>query len=270
MYQKHLLKKQSILFLIAFGLLLGIMTFIPPKILSPVRSLLNTLTVPFQNLFAWSAYEVRSVTEVLASLRSLKQENERLHQSLQHFAGLQARALLLEEENAALRTIANIEARPDRSTVTGEVIGHDEQGPTTSLRINRGTQQGVQPGMAVVIGNDALIGTITHVDWLTAEVRLLSHPESLVAVRVDGIKSEAIVRGDHGVGLLLDLARSNEPIAPGATVATMSMDSHIPAGLLVGTVDTLRLTNDQLFQQAVVIPPVRADQVRFVTIITKF
>lgn len=173
----------------------------------------------------------------------------------------------LEEENTALRQELNLPQQSQQKLVAAEVIGRDQNGSSVFLRINRGQQQGVKMGMPVVVQGNILVGRIETAGPFSSEVRLLSHPESLIAARVEGAKTEAVVKGDHGTGLLLDLARPNEKIETGATVMTAGMSDGLPGGLLIGTVETVQLSGDQLFQQAVIIPPVRADLLRFLSII---
>ena len=84
------------------------------------------------------------------------------------------------------------------------------------------------------------------------------------------IAGQMIVRGDHGVGLLLDLARPTDALAPGTMIITSGLSDGLPAGLLIGTIQTARPSADQLFQQASLVPPVRADSLRFVSVMISF
>ena len=172
----------------------------------------------------------------------------------------------LEEENAALRQELDLHKKSDFTLVTAEVIARDA---AAVLWIDRGAQQGIQVGMPVIVHGKILVGRIHTVTPFASEVRLLTHPESLIASRVEGARTESIVRGDHGTGLLLDLARPNEQVKNGATVITAGMSDGLPSGLFIGTIDTPKLSGDQLFQQASILPPVRADILRFLSVIIK-
>ncbi|TXH01069.1 MAG: hypothetical protein E6P95_02590, partial [Candidatus Moraniibacteriota bacterium] len=84
------------------------------------------------------------------------------------------------------------------------------------------------------------------------------------------IPGQMIVRGDHGVGLLLDLARPTDTLTPGTVIMTSGLNDSLPAGLFIGTVQSVRPSADQLFQQATLVPPVRADTLHFVSVMTSF
>lgn len=235
--------------------------------LKPLQQAIVTITLPVQNVFSWTAFELREWGDLWGSIQGLKEENESLHQELLLLQASQARSVYLEEENTSLRRELNLPENFDHKLVAAEVVARDQTGSASLLRINRGKQQGVKEGMPVVVQGNILIGRVEVAAPFSSEVRLLSHPESLVAVRIEGVKTEAVVRGDHGTGLLLDLARPNEKIEKGAGVITAGTNEGLLGGLFIGTVEAVQLSGDQLFQQAVIIPPVRADLLRFVSVI---
>lgn len=271
MRTNRLMASRSLLFVTSFVVLACLVHFLPDHFFRPIQTLLVTVTLPFQNLFSWTAFELRQGTDLLGSLGTLKEENERLHQELLAREGDQALAQSVREENEELRRLLELSTKTDRTLVLGEVIHRERhQSTTRTLRLNRGERQGIRVGMPVVAEGSVLIGRIESVAPFTAEVELLSHRDSVVAVNIEGVTGEAILRGDRGSGLLLDLVRPNEKLEAGARIVTAGFGDGLPNGLLVGTVETRRLSADQLFQQATVLPPLRADRLRFMAVITAF
>ncbi len=262
-------RRQSGISILIIGGMLLLLFVLPGNFLKPVQVTLATVTLPFQNLFSWAAFEMREWGDFWGSIQKLKEENELLHQEVVTLRAIQADQKNLEEENIYLRQELDLVQKTRYTLVPAEVIARDRSDASSALWINRGEQQGIQTGMPVVAYGKILIGRINTVAPFSSEVRLLSHPESLVASKVEGSKTESIVRGDHGTGLLLDLARPNEQVKNGATVVTAGMSDGLPEGLFIGTIDTLKLSGDQLFQQASILPPVRADTLRFMSVIIK-
>lgn len=270
MYQSQPKPKQRLKLLVVVGLVVLVLWWFPLQTARPLQSLLVTLTLPFQNLFSWTAFELHSLTGFWQSLRTLKADNEELQREVLALRTDRVLLMSLRAENEELRKEVKLTHESERRYVTAEVIARDKGGLATTARLNRGSQQGVQVGMPVVSSGTVLVGRVAAVTPFTAEVRLLSHSESLVAARAEGVSGEVLVRGDHGTGLLLDLARPNEKLAPGAAVSTAGLDDGLPAGLLIGTVESVRPSADQLFQQAVLLPPLRADALRFMSVLTNF
>lgn len=260
-------RKRNFSFVLVGVALLLLLFVVPKYFFRPVQMALVTLTTPFQSLFSWAAFEVRETGTFLSSINTLKEENESLHHEVLSLRATTASLAFLEEENGALREELDLQKKNNFTLVTAEVIARDG---AASLWIDRGAQQGIQTGMPVIVHGKILVGRIYTITPFASEVRLLSHPESLIASLVEGAKTESIVRGDHGTGLLLDLARPNEQVKSGAAVMTAGMSDGLPSGLFIGTIDTPKLSGDQLFQQASILPPVRADILRFLSVILKY
>ncbi len=263
-------QKRRMLLLAAMVLSVGLWIMAPATFWQPAQKILVTFTAPFQNVFSWLAFELREKGQFIGSIGGLKEENARLHQEILTLKGHQSKVKALERENVELRQAIGLEPHPGTVLLASEVIARGEGGLATTLRINRGTNKGVQVGMPVVAAGNILIGRIVSVATFTAEVRLLSHHESLVAAMATEIPGHMIVRGDHGVGLLLDLARPTDTLTPGTAIMTSGLSDGLPAGLLIGTIQTVRPSADQLFQQATIVPPVRADSLRFVSVMTAY
>lgn len=264
------IKKRGGLLIGVLGIGLFLFIVAPRDFLRPLQTAFVTVMTPFENVFSWLAFELREGGSFLGSIRTLKEDNERLHQETLSLLGNQASVKALRQENDELRRQAGLEPHSGAILLMSEVIARGEGGLATSLRINRGEHQGVKVGMPVVTAGNILIGRIESVTPFSSEVRLLSHHESLIAAMAEEIPGQMIVRGDHGVGLLLDLARPTDTLTPGTMIMTSGLSDGLPAGLLIGTIQTARPSADQLFQQATIVPPVRADSLRFVSVMTSF
>ncbi len=253
-----------------FGLGFLVFVLAPPDFFRPLQAVFVTATTPFENMFSWLGFELRESGSFLGSIRILKEDNERLHREVLSLTGSRAQLKALQQENAELRRQVGLEPHPGATLLAGEVIARGTGGLSTTIRINRGESQGVRPGMPVVTAGNILIGRVLSTAPFSAEVRLLSHHESLIAAMAEEIAGQMIVRGDHGVGLLLDLARPTDTLSPGTMIMTSGLSDGLPAGLLIGTIQTVRPSADQLFQQATIVPPVRADSLRFVSVMISF
>ena len=147
------------------------------------------------------------------------------------------------------------------------MIGREGSGVATSITLNRGSAATIAVGDPVVGEGGVLLGKILRVSPGTAEVRLLPHPESLVSAALSTTSEQGIIRGDHGLGMVFDLALEKENLKPGEAVVTSGLGDGIPAGILIGTIESVRPSIDRLFQQAIVVSPLRFDTLRFVAVL---
>lgn len=59
MRDSHSPYKQKLTAFVVIGILLSSVFFLPSRFLVPVQQVVVTLTLPFQNLFSWTAFELR-------------------------------------------------------------------------------------------------------------------------------------------------------------------------------------------------------------------
>jgi rod shape-determining protein MreC len=76
-----------------------------------------------------------------------------------------------------------------------------------------------------------------------------------------------ILKGQFGLSLIMDLIPLDKKISPGDPVITSGLESDIPAGLLIGYVENIETSPNQLFQKATVQPLADFEGLRIVTIL---
>lgn len=260
-------QRRSVKALLLFLVLLAAVSFLPPAFLRPLQGMVAFVSEPFQGFFSWVAYEFRGTAHFITSVGELKRDNETLRRDK---VQLEREVASLKEkgfENEALRRELKLPALPSVKSISGEVIGRDTNGLSLSLRINRGRLDGVESGMPVIVEGSVLIGRITHVHPSSAEVQLLSHPESTISGSIAGTSVQGVVRGDHGLGVMFDMASSDANLQNGDAVLSSGIGDGLPKGFLIGHLQDARLTVDRLFQQATLVAPVNATEVRFVNVL---
>ena len=192
------------------------------------------------------------------TVSALRAENERLRAELQLLRNVQA-------ENAELRMhLGFVERNP--TLIAAEVIssgGGDAW--SRRLRLGKGRNQGVRPG-APVLAPEGLVGQIVEATDTTADVLLLTDPNSHVACVLanhDGTPLHGILSGTGATlpallsgapPLRVDYLDRNAAPAPGATVVTSGLGGHYPAGIAVGTLQEVTLDAGGLFARAMVVP----------------
>lgn len=260
-------RKNSIRAVIAVGLLWAVMALLPAGIVLALKNILAPIAAPFQGIIAWSAFEIRDVSTFLSSIGDLKRENERLEDERLILVQKSARLRELEEENKLLREALKLPVDTALDVIAAEVISRDMNGVSMSLTLSRGSLDEIKVGMPVVIGQGNLIGRVSVVHLSSAEVRLLSHAESAVAARIAGSSVQGVIRGNHGLGLVFDMALSGEALEIGSTLVTSGLGDTLPKGLVIGEIREVRPSADRLFQQASVAVPVLFSDIRYVSIL---
>lgn len=253
--------------LVTFGALWIVVMFGPVWLTLPVRTSLMTVVLPFQKIFSVAAFEITDTFRFFASIGELKSENERLEKERLRLLAENAKFSLVSKENDELRRELEFLPRDRFSLKAAEVIGRDTFGLGNWLSINQGSLDGIQKGMPVIVGAGILIGKVDEVFPTSARVILLSNPESLtngIALNTD---ARGIVNGEYGLGLLFGMVLQADTLIAGDMVVTSGLGGDMPKGLLIGTLQETRFSDDRLFQQASLLSPVRFDRLRYVFVI---
>lgn len=235
--------------------------------LGPVRAPVERLVEPFALLFDRAGGSVGSIGEGAPS--DLERRLEEVTAERDALLAENVRLRELQEEVAQLqRQLGFQQSRPEFQLVTGNVLGRDPNGLQQVIVIDRGSNDGVRKGMAV-ISPDFLIGRVTDVSADRARVTLLIDATSQVGARLESTAGEGVLYGRYQHGELLEL-RHLDPDAEvheGDLVVTSGRTALVPEGLVIGKVATARRNVQRDTLSVSVTPLVPYDNLQAVSVI---
>lgn len=160
----------------------------------------------------------------------------------------------LQEENSELRQLLQFTSRVKTKTVVANILYRDASS-FGYFYIDQGAQAKIQKGQAVIGFDGVLIGRIASVNTESAQVeQVTSGSFRAPAQLITGTTTIGLARGDAGFGLVLELIPNQSQLVVGDTLVTAATDDQLPQGLLLGTVQKIDTTADDLFQRASVLP----------------
>ena len=195
-------------------------------ILSPVRSAVDRVTDPIETV--WNG---------IFEYGDLRGENERLQTELARRRGESLTAEADEELLERLLGEVGI-AYTDLETVVVRILGTPPGNFATHVvEIDKGSDHGLAEGQPVVTGA-GLVGRLEQVDRARSIVRLATHPDFRIGVRLVGSQDEGLARGTGDEDtLILDAGiRPDAPVSFGEVVITSGGRSLFPADIPVGRV----------------------------------
>lgn len=156
----------------------------------------------------------------------------------------------VEEENRQLRQLLNFTKRVSLNHLVANVINRDAVNPTV-VYIDRGSVDGVEYGSAVTVNAGIVIGKIVKVLPERSAVELVNSDLSRLAVMVQGEKrTSGMVNGNLGMSLTMQFIPEETDIEAGDIVVTSGLEPNVPAGLVVGQVQRVENSKDELFRTA--------------------
>lgn len=186
----------------------------------------------------WAMAPVHWAVEIGRDLQSydrLLEQNAELRRELRNMEAWREAAIQLEQENARLLALNNMQLSPRLTSIGGEVITDSGSPFRQSVLLNIGAEDQVQDGWAVTDGM-GLVGRISGVGERTSRVILLTDSNSRVPAVVRPSGQLTIVEGDNTAAPPLTFVDKLEDVQINDRVFTTGDGGVFPPDLLIGFV----------------------------------
>jgi rod shape-determining protein MreC len=226
------------------------------------------ITSPFQKAVTYSTDALGDLVDSYVLLVSLRRENAALRRTV---AELREENSLLREKAIAserLRNLLQFSKKIPRSMVPAQIIGIDPASWFRTILIDKGTNQGVNRGMAVV-SPEGIVGHVLQASPRYAKVLLITDFNSSVDAVVQRSRAKGLVAGNGENRCRLKYAERTEDIHVGDRVVTSGLGGRYPKGLMIGKISKIEKKSYGLFQHAEIILSVNFSKLEEVFIITE-
>lgn len=173
----------------------------------------------------------------------------------------------LKKENEELRQLLNLQTEKQYDLVIGNALSRDPVNRNIMI-IDVGSKQGIVEGQAVVVNEGIIVGKIIDVSTDSAKVRLLTDNLSKLAVKVGPDHDvSGVLTGSLGLVMDLSYIPQEQEIKKNDLVVTADLDVKIPSGLVVGRVEEVQFSQEEVFKKASVSPLINYDTLTIVAVI---
>lgn len=244
------------LFIAVALIVILVMLNIIPGLASSLGNFLFKIFSPLEKFFIRIGDRVVGFFELLLSIKNLSKENLELREKNLE---LETRLTELKETNRENQILRDALQIPEKSQIILDmafVVSKDLQGVQDWILINRGSKHGVEKDMAVISREMVLVGKTVEVMNDFSKVMLINNKESIVAAIIEGERSEGLLRKEETGKLFMDFIPRNEELEIGERIITSGMDNVFPKGILIGKIEEIDLSQNQLFQKIFIIPSV--------------
>jgi rod shape-determining protein MreC len=236
--------------------------------LTEVRKALSVLLLPVEFLVSAPFELSRNASESMTSRSELMAENLLLNQTaLVQNARLQ-RMAALEAENARLRALLDSTSKVGDSILIAEIVSVDMNPYRNLIVINRGSNEGVYVGQAL-IDADGIIGQIIRDRYYSAEAMLVTDIDHAVPVELARNRLRTIAVGTGELDRLsLPFLPSNADVREGDLLVTSGLGGSFPPGYPVGVIRRVNLVTGQPFLEIDAEPAAALNRIREVLLVT--
>lgn len=210
---------------------------------------------------------MRQFPEPQKTVNQLLNPPDNLESSYQEILSENTRLKSLIQENESLRSLLNLKNKANYELKVANILSRDLLNQNL-LVIDVGEKDGVVPGQAVVVNDGVIIGKIIEVRADASVVRLLTDALSKIAVNIGEAQNLAgVLSGLLGLGMNLSYIPQEQIINKGDLVVTSSLNEKIPPGLVIGKVEEIKFSQEELFKQATVSPLIDYSTLSLVAVI---
>ena len=176
------------------------------------------------------------ITQDFRSYQSLYEQNQELRRELQQMKSWKEAALQLEQENARLLDLNNLQLDPKLTHISSIVLADSGSPFRQSVLINVGLQDGIQDGWAAMDGL-GLVGRISGVGSKTARVLLLTDTASIIPATIQPSGQQALIAGDNTISPTIEFLENADLVRPGDRIETSGSGGIFPPNLLIGRLE---------------------------------
>jgi len=260
-------RKTLSLVLVFTILTLTLMVIDRQHLLAPIKDGLTTVVQPISGTFSGIPGSLDSNTPLEDQLATAVAERDRLDAENSDLKAQLAESKVLEQLDQAKS------AHPDREYVSAEVISRDPTGQQKFLIIDKGSDDGLRVGMAVVDPN-YFVGQVAEVSEHSAKVMLIIDSSMKVGARLEDTQAEGTVVGTWQGGqqpMIMEHIDKTKPPKEGEKIVTSDMTRQVPPGIIIGVVwgdPVVNAQNDQI--EVKVRPVVNFDSLTQVFVVTNY
>lgn len=223
---------------------------------------------PIQGFFIKTGNNTVGFFEIILSIKDLSRENIELKQR-----NLEIETELIElketkKENEALRNALDFSQKNIPLYEIASVVGKEIQGGGDWILIDKGSKNGIEKDTVIISDKFALVGKVLEVNDSFSKVLLITNSKSIVAALIENKRSEGLVQKEEsGNKIFMDFIPKEDDPEIGEKVITSGMDKIYPKGILIGKVESIDLSENQLFKKVIIVPFVDFDKLERVFVI---
>lgn len=197
---------------------------------------------------------LNSSNSLVASINSFTRNTTDYFQLRQVNEQLVEENLILREQlaNASFRRTSVDSTTSDKyHLLKAKVINNTFRRSMNYITLNAGTSDGIRPGMGVVSGT-GVVGQVKSVSENFATVTSLLHRKLLISGRINRTKTLCTVQWDGESPLEAELKYipRHIRIEEGDSITTSGFNAIFPQGILIGTINSFQLADNDVFYTA--------------------
>ena len=237
------------------------------RTLEPARDVLGSVVYPGQVAVESPYWLAAAAVEAVSSQASLLARLDELELQNLELTRVAMRLQALSTENDRMRELLGSRARLPTEVMIAELVGVVPNPDTLQVIIDKGTQDGVRIGQAV-IDAEGLFGQVVETSRFSAWVLQIADVSHAVPVELMRNGQRSIAGGTGQIDLLLlENVPVTADIRQGDLLLTSGLGGRFPRGYPVGQVQSVLTSRTRAFAQVSVKPSALLDRSSYLLVV---
>jgi rod shape-determining protein MreC len=226
-----------------------------------------TITTPFQIAIHWTLDGISMFYQNYIMLWKTRQEHLSMVDENRKLVNTIINLRELEQENIRLRNLFQFKENYKIEAVMARMIARDVSSEFRSIRLNRGSDHGIQANMPVITA-EGVVGRVLRVSDTTSDVVTILDPLSAIDAYIMRSRARGIVEGLTDTLCQLKFALRVDDIQPGDLLLSSGLGGSFPKGIPVGTIIRVTRKTYGITQNVEVRPSVDFSKLEEVLVVT--
>ena len=241
----------------------------------PLKTIAGYIFVPMQQGINHTGSSIFNTANDFKTLSQVLEENKKLKEQNAELTNQLTNAKIEQYELENLRELFNLsEKYPTYEKVAANVIAKDSGNWFSSFTINRGKNDGIEPGMNVIAGS-GLVGIVMEVGPNYAKVRSIIDDANNVSAMVPSTGDNFNVSGNlktmnESMVITFSGLRDDENLVKvGEPVITSYVSDQYHQGILIGYISSIEFGPNKLTKIGTITPVADFEHLEDVLVIKK-
>ena len=242
---------------------------------SPLSNLVNTILSPVRSGISSVQEWVGDKKSHFGDYDALSEENRELKIRVAELEEALRQAETDREENQQLRSLLGLKQQHrDYTLEKARIISRSSSNWECSLTLNRGSDDGIENGDCVITETGAIAGIVRECGGNWCKVLCITDTDSSLGAFIFRTEEDCVASGDFRQmakgRLTAQYIDPNSSIMVGDLIISSGLGGYYPAGLTIGTVESLQSDPSGLSLTAVLEPAAELDALTQLFIIKDF
>ncbi len=274
---KDFLKRNGLWVLFAVAVIavsLAVMSFFTTTS-SPLANAAQVITSPFRTAFTAVADWFNDKQAYYADYKALEEENQELKDQIAKMERSVRQAEADSAENERLRELLNLRPQEEKWELeSATILERSSSNWTRSFTLSKGTDCGISVYDAVITSEGFLVGTVSEVGTNWCTVLCITDTDTSLGALVFRTDEIGVAEGDFQLmdqsKLKLSYLSPDAQLLNGDLIVTSGLGGFLPSGLVIGSVEEVKLDDSGSTQYAVLQPSADFDALTEVFVIKDF